>query len=330
MTGASSFTGSWFCRALLEANAQMVVTLRRGALEAYQVDPLEAGRVGLWQDRVEAVYSCSFGDDRFLDVLGSGGFRVLCLHGAQVGAYQEKDFPIDEAVQANTRNLDRVLDLFRERGGQRVVLTHSYFAADLNHPTTPHASVSPYGESKAKTLELVRASCRRAGLELRVFWIPNPFGIWEKPGLTAYLFRCWKQGEVPVLKTPEVVRDFVPVDFLAKAYAAFTLGTLPPPHELREPGAEIEATEFVEEIGDPEVVGELFYRPGRFAESNLDFSRRLASQVEPFLGRACRVEASNPPEDFSEPDLLVQGDLLEGPWDEMGFWKEYVRWKMED
>jgi len=74
---------------------------------------------------------------------------------------------------------------------------------------------------------------------------------------------------------------------------------------------------------------ELSYRPGLFGESNLAFARRLAWHVEGTLGRACRVEVGRPPEDFSEPNELVQGDAVLDrvkDWDAQAFWAEYVRW----
>ena len=69
LTGASSFTGSWFVRALAAAGHEVAATFR-SPLGAYE--GLRAGRVREVARVAEVVEETAFGDDRFLDVLPAG------------------------------------------------------------------------------------------------------------------------------------------------------------------------------------------------------------------------------------------------------------------
>ena len=59
-------------------------------------------------------------------------------------------------------------------------------------------------------------SCHAAGL---AFWsqvIPNPIGQMDNAKLLQYLFDQWTMGKAPVITTPKLIRDNIPVVLLAK------------------------------------------------------------------------------------------------------------------
>jgi UDP-glucose 4-epimerase len=273
LTGASSFTGLHFARAL-SATGHTVTATFRGAADRYA--GLRAARVAKACEVAAPVWGCAFGDARFCDLLSAERFDVLCHHGAQTRGYRDWDFDWLAAVAADALDLRATLRQFAARGGGRVVLTGSVFephegeAAPDSHG--PSHAVSPYGLAKHATWEAFRMEARCAGLDLGKFVIANPFGAWEDgTRFTSYLARSWVAGEVPEVRTPLYLRDNVPVAALARRYAAFAAET-----------------------------GAMRCAPGFYRECQGDFARRCAREAGARLGRTLdlRLAAQT---DFAEP-----------------------------
>jgi nucleoside-diphosphate-sugar epimerase len=187
ITGASSFTGSWFARGLAAAGHDVTATFRRREYEG-----LRGERVRRVCEVARPLWEVAFGDVE-------GEFDVLCAHGAEAADYRSLDFDVEAAVAENTRGLGRVV-------APRTVVTSSIFEDGV--PT-------PYAESKRRTTEAFRAS------GAAVFVIPNPFGPWEEPRFTTLLARTWLEGGVAAVNTPDYVRDNIHVRALADAYVRF-------------------------------------------------------------------------------------------------------------
>jgi UDP-glucose 4-epimerase len=188
ITGASSFTGSWFARCLAEAGHDVTATFRRR-----EYDGLRAERVSRVCEVAKPLWGVALGDV-------AGEYDVLCAHGAEAADYRSPDFDLEAAVLENTRNLDRIVAC-----APRVVATGTFF----------EAMPSPYGRSKALTWEAFAAHGAAK------FVIPNPFGPWEEPRFTTYLARTWLEGGVASVNTPDYVRDNIHVRALADAYVRF-------------------------------------------------------------------------------------------------------------
>jgi UDP-glucose 4-epimerase len=202
ITGASSFTGSWFARGLAAAGHDVTATFRRR-----EYNGLRGERVRRVCEVVTPLWEVALGDV-------DGEYDVICAHGAEAGDYRSPDFDADAAVAENTRGLDRL-------GARRVVVTSSVFENGVQ---------TPYAESKRRTTEAFRA----AGAA--VFVIPNPFGPWEEPRFTTYLARTWLEGAVASVGTPDYVRDNIHVRALTDAYVRFVESADPhaAPSQYRE------------------------------------------------------------------------------------------------
>lgn len=218
LTGASSFTGYWFAKALSEGGHRVVATLRAPRTE--YLEGVRAERVRRLAAVAEIVDEAPFGGERFLSV-ARGAFDALCHHAARVGDYRSRDFDIPGALAENTANLHSVLEALVRGGLRGVVLTGSVFEQNEGVGETPLVAFSPYGLSKGLTAEIVRYRCRELGLRFCKFVIPNPFGPLEEPRFCAYLTRSWRNGEVARVNTPDYVRDNIHVSLLAAAYAKF-------------------------------------------------------------------------------------------------------------
>jgi UDP-glucose 4-epimerase len=297
LTGASSFTGYWFAKALSAGGVHVVAPLR-GAVASYADGP-RAERVRRLKAVAEIIESAPFGSDRFLEVANTGGYDVLCHHAARVGDYRSPDFDIPGALAENTANLRAVLKIM-ERGGLRgVVLTGSMFEQNEGAGEAPLAAFSPYGLSKSFTAAVVSHRCREFGLPYRKFVIPTPFGPLEEPRFCAYLIRCWKKHEIARVNTPNYVRDNIHVSLLAAAYAKFVgdMGAGKGPDKLN---------------------------PSGYVETQGAFADRFAGAMRPRLGVACALELGIQT-DFAEPLMRINTDSAAryvGDWDEAAAWDQ--------
>lgn len=297
LTGASSFTGYWFVRALHEAGAHVVAPLRTGA--AGYREGARAERVKRLNAIAEIVDEAPFGSDRFMNLAKTGGYDLLCHHAARVSDYKSPDFDIAGALAENTASLRAVLDSLSRGGLKGVVLTGSVFEEGEGAGEAPLAAFSPYGLSKGLTAAVVRHRCREAGLRFAKFVIPNPFGPLEEPRFCAYLIRAWKKGEVARVNTPSYIRDNIHVSLLARAYV-----------------------KFVDETAAGKGSDRL--SPSGYVEAQGAFAGRFAAAMRPRLGLECAIELANQT-DFSEPLMRVNVDSASsyvGGWDEAAAWDQ--------
>jgi nucleoside-diphosphate-sugar epimerase len=291
LTGASSFTGYWFAKALTEAGHEVVAPLFR-ARAAYAGDT-RAERVSALESILRLVPDCAFGSPAFMALLDEG-FDLLAHHAATVGDYRSDDFDITGAVAANTHNLRDILGRGKLRG---MVLTSSVFAQGEGAGTAPLPAFSPYGLSKGITSDIVTYRAAEADLPLGRFVIPNPFGPLEEPRFCAYLIRSWKAGETASVRTPAYVRDNIHVDLLARAYCRYA-----------------------EDLLADRAAAALY--PSGYVESQGAFATRFAAEMRSRLGLACELELAHQTE-FSEPAFRVNTDLATvfvPDWDEQAAW----------
>ncbi len=300
-TGASSFTGYWFVRELAAAGHEVVLTFRRDL----------GGYGGLRRSRVEqllnlgrAVCDCSFGDQRFLELIDEeSGWDLLCHHAAEVSYYKSPDFDVVAAVANNTHQVNRVLDALADKGCRRVLLTGSVFEPGEGAGSEGLPAFSPYGLSKAITAQTVAYYARLHQMRLGKFVIPNPFGPCEEPRLTSYLVRSWFEGKTPTVNTPAYVRDNIHVSLLAKAYA-----------------------DFADRL--PAQVGMQKLNPSGYVESQGVFVSRIADNLGDRLGLACRFELK-PQDEFAEPKIRINTDPVDVDrlgWQESRAWDELAQY----
>jgi UDP-glucose 4-epimerase len=295
-TGASSFTGMWFARELAAAGHQVTATLTR---QRREYAGLRLERINNLSDSVIFQESTRFGDDPFLALVEKQGpWDLLCHHASEMANYRSADFDPFQALQNNAARLPRVLTAFQQAGGRGVLLTGSVFEPDEGIGNEPRRAFSPYGLSKGLTWQCFRYYAEIGGLRLGKFTIPNPIGPWEEPRFTSYLIRTWKDQQTAEVKTPDYIRDNIPVDLLATCYARFAQG-IP---EFAHPIAHCHPSGYVESQG---AFAERFARAMR-SRLALDCSLRLLRQT-----------------DFSEPLMRINHEparALAPDWDETRFW----------
>ena len=280
LTGASSFTGSWFASALARAG-HVVTTPFRGALDSYQGERAE--RVKALSELVEPVWGVSFGDNRFLDLVSSRGFDLLCHHAAEMTDYRSWDFDPLAAAAANTRSARAIFEKLAAKDGRGVVVTGSVFEPFEGVGDPLRRAFNPYGLSKHLSFEILRMEAERLGFGVGKFVIPNPFGPREEFRFTSFLAREWMAGRTPKVATPDYIRDNIHVSLLTESYVDFV---------GRMNGQ-----------ADP-----LRAAVSGYIESQGAFAHRMSRELAPRLGRPCPVELANQA-DFPEPLIRINQNL---------------------
>ena len=305
LTGASSFTGSWFARKLASEGHELVMPLRRTS-DAYEgVRARRVRALNRWGTTISGV---TFGEPSFMEMLEKKGpWDVLCHHAADVANYKSEAFDVVRALASNTRNARTVLATFKKRGGTRVVITGTVFEPGEGAGSEGLPAGSPYGLSKGFTSQLFEYYAKAEGLHLGKFVIANPFGPFDKLRFTKYLVKSWARGEVPTVKTPAYVRDNIHVSLLAAAYADFVASR-------------------------PSSTGFTRFNPSGYVESQGDFALRFAEEIGARLELSCDLALSDQTE-FPEPRIRINTDPIDGDrygWDESAAWDElasyYRRW----
>jgi UDP-glucose 4-epimerase len=206
LTGASSFTGYWFARALAERGLDVTLHYQK---VGYSELP-RAERVKRLKE-FESVRGVPFGSPEFIRHFSAHRYDLLALHGASVAGYKAADFKVDKAVEENIKGLKQVL---AAHSGP-VVLTGTYFGGS--------EPASPYGLAKTRTEQELKSLCED---RLFNFTIPNPFGPLEDHRFTHYAVREWYAGKPALVRFPKYKRDNIQVQFLARKYAEYAQAVL--------------------------------------------------------------------------------------------------------
>jgi nucleoside-diphosphate-sugar epimerase len=296
-TGASSFTGYWFAKELINAGHDVTVIFR-GSLENYTGTRRQ--RIDLIPKKCHTIFNCSFGDDRFLEAIASEKhWDLLCHHGADVTNYKSPDFDAVKALANNTHHIKRVLVALKEKKCRKVLLTGSVFEQGEGAGSDGLRAVSPYGLSKGLTSEAFKFYCAITDMKLGKFVIPNPFGPYEEVRFTTFLIQNWLAGKVAPVSSPAYVRDNIHVSLLAKAYLYFA--------------EKLDATLHFEK-----------FNPSGYDESQGAFTLRFAAEMRKRLNIPCEVDLQHQTE-FPEPQVRINTDLLNDlplNWDETQAWDE--------
>ncbi len=293
LTGATSFTGVWIAQALAQAGHQVVAPLKRRR-EDYA--GLRRDRVARLATFAEIVFETPFATPAFLDLLASAGpFDILAHHAADIPGYRSPDYDVAAGVTRNLTGAGQVFAAAAAAGVTGVIATGTGF-----EDAAGGLAVSPYGLSKRLTNDGFRHLALWQGLAFARFMINGPFGPLEEGRLVWSLFQAWFAGRPGVVRTPDYVRDNIPVVLLARAYGDLVA------EMLAKPGLD------------------RVCRPAGFVEPQGDFAQRVARHVAPRLGRDCPVDCWLQA-DFPEPRTVANTEpTLDRPWDEAGFWDDYV------
>jgi len=290
LTGASSFTGLWLAEALAHEGWRVVAPLRRARGD---YEGLRAERVERLALSAERVFEAPVDSQAFRALIAEARPALFAHHAADIPGYRSPDYDVQAGVARNVAGMPEAIAAFAAAGGRALLATGTYFESGEGGG---EEAASPYGLSKALTNAAQRELARAAGLGFGKFVIPAPFGPWEEGRLVWSLFQAWTEGRPAEIRTPDYVRDHVPVPYLAMAYVA--------------------AAERMLQGGD------LAFRPSGYVERIGDFARRVAHHVRMQTDMACEI-VEHPQTAFPEPLRRANSDpcVDEHP---QAFWDLYV------
>ena len=297
ITGLSSFTGAWFARQLAEEGLDVVGTLRRSEAS---YDPLSQMRIGMGRMAgVEVVEGVSYGSSALLSLVDRG-FDIIGWHGADVGDYKNPNYDAIKAAHASTLGMSDICARAKAAGTRAILFTGTVAEPFGGLGDEVGRAASPYGLSKMISWSVVRHHAEQADLAVAKFIIPNPFGRYEQERFCTYLVRQWAAGLTPEVRTPAYVRDNIPIDKCARAYAAFVTS------ELRDG----------------------ICRPSGYVGTQGDFTSRFAREVGTRLNLPTPFVLT-PQTEFQEPFMRVNSQPGVAEWNETAFWDDLADYYAE-
>lgn len=286
VTGASSFTGEWIVRALA-AEHEVFCAITQASADAY------SGERRARLDRIAAVATLVPDirhDDSLAQAIDEVRPGVLVAHAHPMDGFRNAEYDAAGAWAAMTAHLIGQMEASAAAG------TRWLYSGSMYEPTPERPAVSPYGISKRAVWESLRLAGLQAGVEVARITVPNPFGPGEEGRLGTYLAATWLKGETPAIRTPDYVRDNLPVTELAACYARAVDAW---------PAAPVE--------------------PSGYIESNRDFVSRVAREVGARWGRELPVDFAQGAPHPEPMNVANDGDNLSGWADrEAAFWDDYA------
>lgn len=302
-TGASSFTGFWFVKELVNAGHEVITTYTKSDLSQYE--DIRKERVAKLSTLCEQVYNCQFGSSKFVDLIKSGNeWDLLCHHAADVTDYKSPKFDYIKALDKNTFNLSSVFENLLGRNCDTILLTGSVFENDEGKGSDNLRAFSLYGLSKSLSYSVFRYYSQLFNTKLGKFVIPNPFGPFEEPRFTTYLIKTWSNNKIASVNTPDYVRDNIHVSLLAKTYVNFVEKLMHKNNKLTK------------------------INPSQYAESQGKFAQRFSEEMKKRIHLDCRLKLKEQKE-FTEPKVRIntQNALdFTQDWDEKIAWDELAEY----
>lgn len=304
-TGASSFTGMWFVKALADAGHTVTAIFRK---PLNQYSGTRHARIEKLLSQCNPVFGVEYGGQSFIDLIkNESHWDLFCHHASDVTDYKSPSFNAVQALVNNTGQIQNVLEALKDKSCQKIVLTGSVFEQNEGAGSFPLRAFSPYGLSKGLTSDVFRYYTDALGMSLGKFVIPNPFGPYEEVRFTTFLMQNWFAGKPVVVTLPAYVRDNIHVSLLAKAYVKFAQ-TLP-----SSPGFQK-------------------LNPSGYPESQGAFTTRFSKEISIRLPLKCEFELALQKE-FPEPKVRINTDVLnpqELGWTESQAWDQLAEYYQQN
>lgn len=212
VTGASSFTGYWFCLYARRNGIPVTCTFTKrredySGLVKFRVESLlDEGCVPIWE--------ATFGSSEMLSLLNSSksSESTLAIHGAYTKNYKSDSvFRLDDAIMSNSNNLELVVESCAKKKISIVYSTTAFQGGVLPHK-------GKYGLSKLICGMLLRESCASKGVNFTEFIIANPFGPIQEGRFSNYIIDCVRTNQIPCLSDPWTIQDNILVESLARVF----------------------------------------------------------------------------------------------------------------
>jgi nucleoside-diphosphate-sugar epimerase len=303
-TGTSSFTGLYFLNELAKNDDFEIHAILSNSITDYEGSKKQ--RITLLNPKIILHPKIQFGDYSFIELLNLK-FDILCCHGAFVENYNSAEFDLIKALSSNTKNISSVIKSFKNNQGKIIINTGSIFEPNEGECCGDSRAFNLYGLSKKFTNHLFKYYCQINEISFGKFVIANPFGKYEEPRFTNYLFKSWELNEIPTVQTPKYTRDNIPVDLLAKSYVDFIF-------------------EILRNAMKNKILQNYQINPSGYVDSQKAFTNRILKNIQFYYNLDYKVDFKEQV-NFDQPISRYNNTNLFNKypnWDENHFWKDYI------
>ncbi|GAB4031162.1 MAG: SDR family oxidoreductase [Elusimicrobiota bacterium] len=294
-TGSGSFTGYWIIKKLVEDGHEVYSLLEE---QENLSSGIRGERIKKLAGTVKCFFNTPYSKPEFFNFLSEiDKVDFFCHHFFDTKDYKSPDYNIISALSNSVGDIKALFTNLKRIGCRYFILTGSSFEPNEGVEGYGSPAFSPYGLSKSLAFQIFSYYSKINGIKFSKFVIPNPFGPLEEYKFTSYLADTWLKGGVPVIKTPDYVRDNIPVDLLSIAYSQM-VSDLASGKELTR------------------------FSPSGYVENNLAFVGRMSKELSSRLGIKCKFVAEKHT-DFSEPLSRYNADnmFVKFPnYSESSFW----------
>jgi nucleoside-diphosphate-sugar epimerase len=286
ITGATSFSGIWFTKTMLDSGIECIAVSRNTESHSEIV-----------QNRLNWIRKDypNFKLSTLEESLDISRVDVVCFHGTATFDYRNPHFDIDLAVQSTLEVSKIIHSKFKD-----ALYVHTGTFSEPNESIGNNSlSFNPYSTSKNIIYNQHKSLVDEG--QLLKYVMPNPFGPLENHKFTGYLIQQWAAGKKPLIKSPNYVRDNVPIDLLSAHYVQ----TL---------------------INYTKGLGARTAWPSKYIESNLAFAKRYANHFNALTGYPTPIDAVLHHE-FEEPRIRINKDYCEDTvkgWSEIDSWTKII------
>ena len=297
-TGISSFTGFWIANYFASKGYTIDAVLTKKNITQY--DSLRIERLTRLSDNINLIFDCRFGDNKFISLIKSNQYDIIIHHASNVKDYSSNSFDWQLAINENTNNIEIVIKEISANSNAIFSYSSTVFEKGGISKDDP---INKYAFSKKLSNEIIKYFCFKYGIKFTQIFISNPFGPFEDFKLNHHILTSWKSCLDFVIKTPEYIRDFIPVDLLAISY--------------------------FEHIISLQITNNLIhsYSPSGYQMKIVDYVFFLSNKLKQHSGDEKNYKTENQI-NFSEPIKLVNETnvLSNKTWNEKEFWFKYFNY----
>lgn len=211
LTGATSFTGAYIARALLDQGFSVLAPLQ-SSLSDYT--DLKRERLDLIP---EAIFSEStdLNSSKFLSCIEENKPDIFINHAFDTYNYRSPDYDVHSALKNSTGNISQIIKTLKDNNCKLFIHSGSSFEPG----GYSQYGVSPYGVAKKMAWDLIAFYCQMTSLPCLKIYIPNPYGYLENTDrLLPILKQKIEAKETFILSSPYTIRNNIKVESLSGYY----------------------------------------------------------------------------------------------------------------
>jgi len=222
LTGATSFTGAYIAKLLLENAFEVYAPLR---LKADEYKGLKAERLSLLPE-AKIIAPCDISSEALIAEINKLKPTIFINHGGHIENYRSEDFDFLKHLEVNLKHVKALIKSLKQNGCKLFIHSGSAFepggspsGRGILEGSYSLYGISPYGVAKKMVWDMLAFWCNKEGLNAVKIIIPNPYGHLENEDRLLPIFAASiKSGKPVQLSNASDVRNNIRGEKLAEYY----------------------------------------------------------------------------------------------------------------